>query len=72
MIKAIQIGEKGGLTTIHIDCDLQKTGIQSIDVVCEPGKAKEAQEFVFKIMQILSLPKTAVGAVGELFKARAR
>ena len=74
MIKSVNIGEsEKGLTKIHIDCDLKATGIESIDVVCEPGKAREAQEFVFKIMQLMSLPTkvTNVAAgMGSLFKAK--
>ena len=74
MIKSVNIGENGkGLTKIHIDCDLTQTGIESIDVVCEPGKAQQAQDFVFKIMQIMSLPDKvtkAAGGIGELFKAK--
>jgi hypothetical protein len=74
MIKAVKIGEtKEGLTKIDIDCDLKTTGIESIAVVCEPAKAQQAQDFVLKIMQIMSLPDKvtrAAGGIGELFKVR--
>jgi hypothetical protein len=76
MIKAVKIGDNGkGLTTIHIDCDLAQTGIESIDVVCEPGKAQQAQDFVLKIMQIMSLPDKvtrAAGGIGQLFGSKAK
>lgn len=75
MIKSVHIGEKNGLTLIHIDCDLKATGIESIDVVCEPGKAKEAQDLVFKVMAGLSIldrfPKLAA-SMGDIFKATAK
>lgn len=71
MIKNVNISEDkdSKYVVIDIECE-ESSGVKSIQAVCLPEKAQQAQEFVFKVMQMLSLPQrvtNAAGMLGELF-----
>ncbi len=66
MIKSVNISEDkdSKYVVIDIDCE-ESSGVKSIQAVCLPEKAQQAQEFVFKVMQLLSLPKTMTNAAAQ-------
>lgn len=71
MIKSVNISEDNEkkFVTIDIECE-PASGVKSIQVVCLPEKAKEAQELIYKVMQLLSIPQkfgNAAVQLGSLF-----
>ena len=75
MIKTVDISQEKELTKLHIECDIKQSGIKSIEIICEPEKLKEVQEFIFKTMQLLSLPEKvskAAANIGVLFNKAKR